>query len=88
MASSYRERREYRDYDGSWRYEERTYDHIPLRRSRHGLVFGVCQGFANWSGIPVGLLRIGFVIALICTGFFPLGFAYLVAAIVMKPERN
>jgi phage shock protein PspC (stress-responsive transcriptional regulator) len=50
-------------------------------------VFGVCQGFANWSGIPVGLLRIGFVIALICTGFFPLGFAYLVAAIVMKPER-
>ncbi len=87
MATSYRERREYRAYDGSWRYEERDYDHAPLRRSRNGLIFGVCQGFADWSGIPVGLLRVALAIAFVCTGFFPVGFGYLVAAMVMKPQR-
>ncbi len=86
--ATYRERREYRDYDGSYRCEETTYRNRPLRRSRNGLLFGVCQGLSDWSGIGVGLIRAATIIAFICTGFFPVGLAYILAALVMKPESR
>jgi len=46
----------------------------------------VCQGFAEWLGIPAWPLRVAMIIALIATGFYPAGVAYLLAAIIMKPE--
>lgn len=30
---------------------------------RNGKLMGVCSGLANWSGIDVNILRIGFVLA-------------------------
>jgi phage shock protein C len=50
------------------------------------LVFGVCQGVADWLGIPAWPLRVAMIIALIATGFYPAGVAYLVLAILMKPQ--
>lgn len=86
--TSYRENWEYQDKDGRWRkYERETTRRGKLRRSRNGLIFGVCQGFSNWSGISVGIIRAVVIISMIFTGFFPVGFAYLVLALIMPVER-
>jgi len=77
-------RTEYKRAYDKWECEEPC---RRLRRSRHGLVFGVCQGIAEWLGIAVWLLRVGMIIALIVTGFYPAGLVYLLAAIIMKPEE-
>lgn len=60
----------------------------PLRRSRNGMLLGVCQGFADWLEIPAWPLRLGMVIAFFASGFWPVGALYLVAAIAMKPEGH
>jgi len=57
----------------------------PLRRSRDGLLLGVCQGFADWLEIPAWPLRLGLVIACIAGGFSPAGLLYIAAALLMKP---
>ncbi len=57
-----------------------------LYRSRYGILFGVCRGIGNYFDISVNGIRILFIIALIGTGFFPIGLAYLLAALVMKKE--
>lgn len=57
-----------------------------LRRSRNGLLLGVCQGLANWLEIPAWPIRLGVVIAFISSGFFPVGALYLGAVLLMKPE--
>lgn len=59
-----------------------------LRRSRNGILFGVCQGFADWLEIPAWPLRLGVLVAFVFSGFWPVGALYLVAAIVMKPESR
>ena len=62
---------------------------IRLYRSRNGMIFGVCQGIAEWRDLPVGYIRLGVVIALIFTGFFPIGFLYLAAGFFLPVEpRN
>ncbi|MCD4760699.1 PspC domain-containing protein, partial [bacterium] len=43
---------EYRKYS----YKSRT--RRKLRRSRDGVIWGVCKGFANWLEAPVGIVRI------------------------------
>ena len=55
-----------------------------LRRSRDGVFFGVCKGFAEWRDMPVDLVRIAFV-ALNVFGFIPL-WVYFVLALVLPPE--
>jgi len=57
-----------------------------LRRSRDGIIWGVCKGLADWLEIPTGFVRILFLILLIMTGFFPLGLAYIIAAVVIPLE--
>ncbi len=57
-----------------------------LYRERRGMLFGVLEGIANWSGLPVGLLRIVFVILLFSVGFIPMTIAYLIAALLL-PTR-
>lgn len=55
-------------------------------RSRNGMFFGVCRGFADYFDFSVAWMRIICVAAFIFTGFYPVAIAYIVAALVMKPE--
>ncbi len=57
-----------------------------LYRSRRGMIFGVCQGIADWKGINAGYLRLTLVILTIFTGFFPFGLLYIAAAFFMPVE--
>jgi len=59
-----------------------------LYRSRDGLFFGVCKGLANHLDFSVFWMRVLWVAVSLFTGVGILfGFiAYIVAAIVMKPE--
>ncbi|MHC1691553.1 MAG: PspC domain-containing protein [Sphaerochaetaceae bacterium] len=87
----YRSGERYRDHmHDEYRegYRDGIFDHKPhaLRRSRNGILLGVCQGFADWLAIPAWIIRVATFIAFCATGFFPVGFAYIVAAVLMKPE--
>lgn len=57
-----------------------------LYRSRNGMIFGVCQGIADWRDLPVGYIRLGVVIALVMTGFFPVGVLYIAAGMLLPVE--
>lgn len=57
-----------------------------LYRSRNGMIFGVCQGIADWRDLPVGYIRLGIIIALVFTGFFPVGLLYLAAGFFLPVE--
>lgn len=57
-----------------------------LYRSRSGLILGVCKGLANYFDLSLTWVRVIAVLALIFTGFWPVGMIYLVAALIMKPE--
>ncbi|MBI9097959.1 MAG: PspC domain-containing protein [Spirochaetaceae bacterium] len=57
-----------------------------LYRSRNGMIFGVCQGIAEWRDLPVGYIRLGLIIALVFTGFFPIGLLYLAAGFFLPVE--
>lgn len=80
----------------SFRYEDYSYKYSrsshrsgsrkKLRRSRDGIIWGVCKGLADWLEIPAGFVRVLFLILLMATGFFPLGLAYILAAIFIPME--
>ena len=55
-------------------------------RSRDGIIFGVCQGIADWKGINAGYVRLTLVVLTVFTGFFPFGLLYLVAAFFLPVE--
>lgn len=57
-----------------------------LYRSRSGMIFGVCQGIADWRDLPVGYIRLGLVVALVFTGFFPVGLLYIAAGLLLPVE--
>ena len=63
------------------REEDRT-----LYRERRGMILGVFQGLASWSGLPVLLLRIIGLILLFSVGFVPMAIAYILTAL-MLPSR-
>lgn len=72
-------------------YEDGLFDAEPkraLRRSRDGILLGVCQGFADWLAIPAWPLRLGVIIAFVSTGFWPVGALYLAAALLMNPAAR
>ena len=58
----------------------------PLYRSRYGMVLGVCKGIADYYELPVFWIRAGVVFFLVTTGFWPVGLAYFITALVLKPE--
>ena len=60
--------------------------HDRLYRSRNGMMFGVCQGIAEWRDLPVGYIRLGVIIAFTMTGFFPVGLLYLAAGFFLPVE--
>lgn len=57
-----------------------------LYRSRHGMIFGVCRGLAEHMDLPTGAVRAVAVFAAIFTGFWLVLGAYLILALVLKPE--
>lgn len=59
-----------------------------LYRSRSGIVFGVCQGIADWRELPVGMVRLVSGIIILTTGMFPGGLVYLGLAIFLPVEPN
>ena len=65
---------------------DHSYSKNNIYRARDGVIFGVCKGFADHFDFPVLWLRVGTVVAFILTGIWPTLIAYVVAALVMKPE--
>lgn len=57
-----------------------------LYRSRHGVLLGVCRGFADYFDISVFWLRALVALGILFTGLWPGVAIYLVAALLMKPE--
>ena len=57
-----------------------------LKRSKTDKkIFGVCGGLAKYFGVDVTVIRIIFLIALLCVGGGLL--AYLICALVMPEEK-
>ncbi len=55
-----------------------------LKRSpKNAMIAGVIAGFAEYFVIDVTVLRVLFVAAVLVTGFFPLGLAYIIAIFIM-----
>lgn len=75
----------YNDY--SYRYRS-SKSRKKLRRSRDGIIWGVCKGLADWLEIPAGFVRVLYLVLLMITGFFPLGLAYILAAIFIPLEED
>lgn len=57
-----------------------------LYRSRDGVLFGVCKGVAQYADLSVFWFRVVMVVAAALTYVIPFLLAYLVAAVLMKPE--
>jgi phage shock protein C len=55
-------------------------------RSRHGAIFGVCRGIAEYFDFSVFWVRVITVVLFLLTGFWPTVVIYFVAAFLMKPE--
>jgi phage shock protein C len=81
-----RERRQARKEGRAMRHEEHGERRTTLYRSRSGMVCGVCKGFADYYEFNVGWTRIGVLVLASMTGFWPCVIAYVIAAMVMKPE--
>lgn len=67
-----------------------TYSHVMSYdrpyRSRRGIVFGVCRGLAEYFNISVFWTRVLVLLALLFTGFWPVGVVYILAALLLKKE--
>lgn len=57
-----------------------------LYRSRSGLIFGVCKGMAEYLEFPVVGMRLLAIFVSLFTGIWPLVGAYIIAALILKPE--
>lgn len=57
-----------------------------LYRSRDGIIWGVCQGVANWLEVPVGVIRAICIISFILSGFLPVAGIYAAAAVLLPLE--
>jgi phage shock protein C len=58
-----------------------------LKRSKNNRVlFGIIGGIAEYFETDAVLCRLVFIVSLVFTGFFPFGFIYLLAAIVISEE--
>jgi phage shock protein C len=65
----------------------KKYDfHLPIYRSRHGSVLGVCRGIADHFDLPVFWVRVIVILLALVTAFWPVIIGYLIAGMLMKPE--
>lgn len=73
-------------YNDDYYYETHSYRRSrrnKLHRAPEGIIFGVCEGLSEWSGIPVGIIRVAAIVAFCCSGFFPIGVLYLLSALFL-----
>ncbi len=56
-----------------------------IYRSRNGVIFGVCQGFAEYLDVSVFWTRVIAVLLFFFTGIWPVLGLYILAALLMKP---
>ena len=54
-------------------------------RSKNVVIFGVCGGLSEYSGIGVGIMRFLWVLLAVVSGLVPAFIAYTVLAIIMSP---
>ena len=59
-----------------------------LYRSRHGMIFGVCRGLAEYGQLSVFWVRVILVALTLLTWILPFVILYTVAAFLMKPEST
>lgn len=55
--------------------------------SKNKMIFGVCGGLANWTGMDSSLIRLGFALGAIFTGSI-LFWIYLALGIVLPYDTN
>ena len=58
------------------------------RNPKKAMVAGVIAGFAEYFGIDVTVLRVLFLAALLITGFFPLGLAYVLSIFIIPIDES
>ncbi|MGD1817432.1 MAG: PspC domain-containing protein [Pleomorphochaeta sp.] len=73
-------------YDEEEYYYRRKRPRRKLYKSSHGILFGVCEGLSDYTGISVGLIRFITIVTFIISGFFPIGIIYLLMALFL-PTR-
>jgi phage shock protein PspC (stress-responsive transcriptional regulator) len=56
-----------------------------LKNKSDKMIFGVCGGLANWTGIDASIIRLGFVIGAIFTGSI-LFWIYLLLGIILPTQ--
>lgn len=61
-----------------------------LYRSRDGVIFGVCQGFADWRELPVGPVRLIVILIALFTAVVPVLLVYFALAVFLplEPKRG
>jgi phage shock protein C len=70
-----------------YRYRRHDYrERPPLYRARDGVIFGICKGIARHLEFPVFWLRVITVVLFIFSGIWPVAIAYVVGALLIKPE--
>ncbi len=52
-------------------------------RSRHGKIFGLCQGLAEYRDLPVGGIRLLLIILALCTAVVPCLLIYILLGIII-----
>jgi phage shock protein C len=55
-------------------------------RARDGAIFGVCKGLSRHWDISLFWIRAIFILLTLLTGLWPMVIAYVVMALLMKPE--
>jgi phage shock protein C len=51
------------------------------------MIFGVCGGLANWTGIDSSIIRLGFIVGAIFSGSI-LFWIYLLLGIILPNEKK
>lgn len=59
-----------------------------LYRSKHGEIFGVCKGIAQWKDFPVDYVRLAFILIAVFTAIFPCIIVYCVLAFILPVNPN
>lgn len=57
-----------------------------LMRSNHGMIAGVCAGIANYFGVDPTIVRVLYVLMVLCAGFGII--LYLILWIVMPKQGS
>jgi phage shock protein C len=66
------------------RFDEKSERHI--YRSRNGVIFGVCRGFAEYFDFSLFWIRFFAIAVFFVSGIWPIVILYIIAAILMQPE--